>query len=744
ESFIQEVVIFDLDVEGAGNNLSIGGDITGLANVTIADREELFIVNASGNDVLVFDVVDEIQKDAIFVGNVPTAFGSFMSPHHQPPPPEVRFDYTVVGFEVHFNDRTQGEEASRTWRFGNGNQSDEMNPTELYAEAGTYVVTLTVTFESGAVNSYTRDILVQELPDARHLSVSVAKNSEDNHIDVMGKFGYNPTDHLISYTASGTTGAFRGTARAGMDSIIYTPNADYVGPDVVQYDICLRSNPDECETAYLYINVFDGNCAYVMNASSNWHHCPEACDNGGSSFPYGQPTPGQCWAYNFFFENTSNDPITLLDATLYVDDHMRIVEGSGTVDRDRSDVVPNVTVSFDEKNHRVKFSLPPGEVIEPHAIYSFYFRVDVLELPVNGRGTEYHSYMEGIAGCARGLGNLVNVPLDEAEGSACDPNEITVSPEGCGDGNAIDREVKTLTYTIEFENEGNGPATDVTVRDVLPDGLDLSTVHVVDGAPFMPQMTHNPFIDANELNFNFRNINLPPASEDSLGSRGFVKFTVDIEDGLPDGTEIRNSASIFFDAQIPVRTDTTLTTVETAPAPISNLKADTTLLNGDFPCYPLNPAPTGGSGNYKYQWNVGFRVPQLTLCPFATGYIEVVITDTETGCQTADRHNYTFVDSLISSTVEPTLAKPMQVVVAPNPFREFTDIQVSGEENAEIVLEVFNSVGQRVRELYRGPILSGETRNFRFEGDGLSNGMYYYRLQSREGLRQTGKMVLLR
>lgn len=68
---------------------------------------------------------------------------------------------SVGGSEVKFKDTSDdwdGEIVNWNWEFGDGETSDEQNPTHHYKEPGTYHVVLTVTDDGGATGVYERDI----------------------------------------------------------------------------------------------------------------------------------------------------------------------------------------------------------------------------------------------------------------------------------------------------------------------------------------------------------------------------------------------------------------------------------------------------------------------------------------------------------------------------------------------------------------------------------------------------------
>lgn len=108
-----------------------------------------------------------------------------------------------------------------------------------------------------------------------------------------------------------------------------------------------------------------------------------------------------------------------------------------------------------------------------------------------------------------------------------------------------------LYYTIRFENMGTAPALDVRITDVLEDQLDESTVTMV-------AASHNYVLDRtdNVLNWTFDNIMLPHASANPEGAKGYVQFKVKPMPGYAIGDVIQNAASIYFDFNPAVITNT--------------------------------------------------------------------------------------------------------------------------------------------------------------------------------------------
>lgn len=78
----------------------------------------------------------------------------------------------------------------------------------------------------------------------------------------------------------------------------------------------------------------------------------------------------------------------------------------------------------------------------------------------------------------------------------------------------------------------------------------------------------------------------------------------------------------------------------------------------------------------------------------------------------------------------------------PNPFNPATTIRYSLPETADVRLEVFNLLGQRVATLVNGSVDAG-VHTVSFDASALSSGVYLYRLQT-SGMVLTRKMLLVK
>lgn len=164
-----------------------------------------------------------------------------------------------------------------------------------------------------------------------------------------------------------------------------------------------------------------------------------------------------------------------------------------------------------------------------------------------------------------------------------DPNEMEVAPAGQSAQGFITTNDSVLTYTVHFQNTGNYPAQKIVVIDTLDANLDVASIK-----PFAA--SHNYKMDvsdgSNIATFTFNNINLPDSNVDKMGSMGYVIYTIHQKKGLALNTKIQANASIYFDYNAPVKTNTTLNTIKAVPFAVQSTGRPDELLANVYP----NPA----------------------------------------------------------------------------------------------------------------------------------------------------------
>jgi uncharacterized repeat protein (TIGR01451 family) len=130
-----------------------------------------------------------------------------------------------------------------------------------------------------------------------------------------------------------------------------------------------------------------------------------------------------------------------------------------------------------------------------------------------------------------------------------------------------------FTYTIHFQNTGNAPAFNIRLRDTLDANLDINSFEMLGYSH--PAIVS---INGNNLTVRFNNIMLPDSTTDYEGSMGYFQYRIKPLPNLPLGTQIENTAYIYFDYNAPIITNTTQNNFQTVVS-IINRNNDTNQLN---------------------------------------------------------------------------------------------------------------------------------------------------------------------
>lgn len=129
-----------------------------------------------------------------------------------------------------------------------------------------------------------------------------------------------------------------------------------------------------------------------------------------------------------------------------------------------------------------------------------------------------------------------------------DPNAIHGNPE-----NKVWTSPKSIKYTIEFQNLGSDTAFNVRIEDMLPEGLDLSNLKIIEhSGPGIYTM-----IEDRTVKFYLNSQRLTPSSKNEEKSKGHIIFTVPVTDSLSIGESFNNMAGIYFDYESRINTNAT-------------------------------------------------------------------------------------------------------------------------------------------------------------------------------------------
>ncbi len=155
---------------------------------------------------------------------------------------------------------------------------------------------------------------------------------------------------------------------------------------------------------------------------------------------------------------------------------------------------------------------------------------------------------------------------------------------------------KSINYTIRFQNTGNDTAFNVVIADTLSSLLQANTLQMIS--------TSQPCkvtVTGNIVYFEFLNILLPDNKTNDIGSNGYVSFSVQPQTSVSNGTTINNIASIYFDYNTPIVTNTAVTSIQetnsTVPVRLLSLAALT----------------QQGSGNILLHWSTASEINTKTF-----------------------------------------------------------------------------------------------------------------------------------
>jgi photosystem II stability/assembly factor-like uncharacterized protein len=159
---------------------------------------------------------------------------------------------------------------------------------------------------------------------------------------------------------------------------------------------------------------------------------------------------------------------------------------------------------------------------------------------------------------------------------------------------------RPLHYALSFENvdSATAPAETVVVTDRLDDNLDWSTLRL--DTVSHPAVCRTLLDSVNRtITWRFDSIMLPPNRNPPEGE-GFCQFSIMPRQDLPSGIQIRNCATVVFDRNPPMNTDTVLNTIDAFP-PTSNVRAlPETTQTGEFTVRWTGADDLRGSGIRSY------------------------------------------------------------------------------------------------------------------------------------------------
>ncbi len=303
-----------------------------------------------------------------------------------------------------------------------------------------------------------------------------------------------------------------------------------------------------------------------------------------------------------------------------------------------------------------------------------------------------------------------------------DPNNKTATPQltttQVANGNGID-------YLIHFQNVGNAPASTVVIADTISKLLNQGVMQLIGTSHDASVIMDNGIIY-----FQFFNINLSDSGTNQLKSNGFVHFRLNPLTTVKSGMNIDNNASIYFDYNKPVVTNTAKTLISNVTLPVSIL-------------------------NFQAQQTNGLSIENdwVTLKEVNTAYFNIQRSANGTNFITIGKMNakrgtvnsYQFTDnnptngtnyyrlqsvdkdgaSSYSKTVSAEILDiRYEILVVPNPVRSIATIK--GKHISSV--QVIDNLGRVVKV-----VTLKDATNPVFSVGGLQAGVYHLRVQTSDG-----------
>lgn len=175
-----------------------------------------------------------------------------------------------------------------------------------------------------------------------------------------------------------------------------------------------------------------------------------------------------------------------------------------------------------------------------------------------------------------------------------------------------------LYYTIRFENTGTANAEFIRVEDLLDAQLDETTFEMIGASHNV-----NTKREGNQLVWHFYNVDLPPTVTNPAGSHGYLHFRIKPKSGYAIGDVIPNFASIYFDYNPAIVTDSFNTEF------VQRLKNPTF----DFSTVSLYPNPASkeftisNPGTQKTSKVVIYEITGKKICSISTNSSENIPVD---------------------------------------------------------------------------------------------------------------------
>jgi hypothetical protein len=255
--------------------------------------------------------------------------------------------------------------------------------------------------------------------------------------------------------------------------------------------------------------------------------------------PLSVARPGFNVSYNILYKNIGTDPVTSGEILFKKDTRLNFVSSVPAISSSNGD-----TLKWNYSN------------LDPLDSASITVKFLVQSPPMVNIGDTLTSIgiITPVAGDQTPVDDTVIVK--QIVRGSFDPNDKYEKNEG-----KVFKEYVTtgkyFDYLIRFQNLGTDTAFNIVILDTLSTKLDLSSLQVI-----ATSHSYKLSLTNNILTWTFYDIKLPYSSINEPASHGYIAYRIKPLNSVALGDTIHNTASIYFDFNLPVQTNNAFTVVQ--------------------------------------------------------------------------------------------------------------------------------------------------------------------------------------
>jgi PKD repeat protein len=566
-------------------------------------------------------------------------------------PPVASFSPSATticaGQSVTFTNTSTGNPTSYAWTFQGGNPatSSATSPTVVFANAGTYTVSLIATNASGS-NTATQTIVVNVNPTLTVSSQTMCTGSSATLVasgtPTGGSFSWSngstgpsitvtpttTTSYTVTYTVNGCS-----ATQAAVVTVTPPPVVNVNGATICAGGTAtLSATASQTGGVYTWSTGVTGNSITVS------------------------PTLTTNYTVSYVVNGCTSAPTTA----------QVVVNPAPTVS------INSVTICSGNTATLTATSSSTG------GTYSWSNQAITQSITVNPTVTTTYNVTYTLSGCApaTAAGTVTVLPsptLTASNQTICAGSTATIQAAGTPGGGIY-----------SWSNGGSGQSITVTPTTTTT----YTVTYTVNGcsATQAAVVTVNPppVVNVNGSTICAGNTATLTATSSSTGGT-YIWNTGETTQIITVSPATTTNYSITYTLSgcSPVSATGTITV---SPIPIVNLGSDTTICSANFP-YTLTSSTSGATN--QYSWNTGDQTQSISIT--TGGTYSLLVTNTD-GCSSSD--SIQIIEDPCASLNEQIV---LELTLMPNPTRDIAYIKTSGLNITKI--SIYNAEGQFVNEL---------------------------------------------